>query len=126
MVIGHGIDLVEIAHVEALLAEPSGQFLKQNFVATEHAELGDGTDLSARLSGRFAAKEAVLKALGLGYGNGVSFRDVEVETLASGAPGIRLHGKPKLRAAELGITCWLVSLSHEGPIAIASAIALGA
>lgn len=125
MVIGHGVDLVEIGSVEALLGEPTGQFLKQNFRETEYQFLGNGLDRPARISARFAVKEAVLKALGLGYGNGVSFRDVEVETLDTGAPSVCLHGLPKDRAAALGVERWLVSMSHEGPMAMASVLALG-
>ena len=125
MVIGHGIDLVDIASTERLLGDPTGQFLIQNFTERERLSVGDGLERAARLSGRFAVKEAALKALGIGYGSGTSFRDVEVVLLESGAPTVELHGKPARLAASLGITNWLVSTSHEGNLAIASVIALG-
>jgi holo-[acyl-carrier protein] synthase len=73
-----------------------------------------------------AVKEAVMKALGTGFGSGVGFLDVEVVTLPSGAPTIVLHGKAKSLADHMGISRWLVSTSHEGAMAIASVIAVGA
>ena len=76
--IAHGIDLVDIPTTERLLADPSEQFLIQCFTEEERVAVGDGLERAARLSGRFAVKEAVLKALGTGYGRGIGFRDVEV------------------------------------------------
>jgi holo-[acyl-carrier protein] synthase len=125
MIIAHGIDLVDIASTERLLAEPSNQFLARCFTLQEQSDVGEGHEQAARLSGRFAVKEAVLKALGTGFGNSVGFRDVEVVLLTSGAPTIVLHGEAAQLAEGLGISRWLVSTSHEGNIAIASVIALG-
>lgn len=123
--IAHGIDLVDIASTERLLADPTEQFLTQCFTDQERASVGAGLDRAARLSGRFAVKEAVLKALGTGYGNGISFRDIETVLLDSGAPTIVLHGEALKRAEALAIVRWLVSTSHEGTMAVASVIALG-
>lgn len=125
MMIAHGIDLVDIPSTARLLADPTGQFLATCFTDTERADVPAGTEQAARLSGRFAVKEAVLKALGIGYGAGTSFRDVEVVLQQSGAPAVVLHGKPRQCADALGITRWLVTTSHEGDMAIASVIALG-
>ncbi len=125
MMIAHGIDLVDIPSMALLLADPTDQFLTRCFTAREQASAGDGLERAARLSGRFAVKEAVMKALGTGFGDGVGFCDVEVVTLASGGPTIALHGSARRRAETLGIMRWLVSTSHEGDIAIASVIALG-
>ena len=125
MILVHGIDLVDIASTERLLADPSGHFVKRCFTSDEQADVGEGPERAARLSGRFATKEAVLKALGTGFGAGVGFRDVEVVILAGGAPTIALHGKPAQLADALGISRWLVSTSHEGSMAVASVIGLG-
>lgn len=125
MVIGHGVDLVDIASTERLLNDPTQQFLLRCFTDDERSNVGEGLERPARISGRFAVKEAVLKALGIGFGAGTSFRDVEVMSLASGAPTVELHGEPARLAASLGITHWLVSISHEGATAIASVIAVG-
>jgi holo-[acyl-carrier protein] synthase len=126
MIIAHGIDLVDISSTDRLLAEPTGQFLARCFTAREQAAVGQGLERASRLSGRLAVKEAVMKALGTGFGNGVGFLDVEVATLPSGAPTIVLHGKAKVLAEDMGISRWLVSTSHEGAMAIASVIAVGA
>lgn len=124
MIIAHGIDLVDIAHTARLLAEPTNQFLTRCFTSHEQDAVGTGTDRAARLSGRLAAKEAVMKALGTGFSGGIGFLSIEVVTLPSGAPTIVLHGAAQKRAENLGINAWLVSTSHEGDMAIASVIGL--
>lgn len=124
-IIAHGIDIVDIPSTQRLLDEPTGQFLKRCFTAGEQAIVAEGRDVAARLSGRFAVKEAVMKALGTGFGAGIGFRDIEVVTLASGAPSIQLHGSAAKRAEALAIATWLVSTSHDGDLAMASVIGLG-
>ena len=124
MIIAHGVDLVAIAETERLLGEPTGQFLTRCFTAREQTDIGTGTERAARLSSRFAVKEAVMKALGTGFNDGVGFLDIEVMTLVSGAPSLVLVGVAKARADAMGIARWLVSNSHEGGMAIGSVIAL--
>lgn len=126
MIIAHGIDMVDIGSTRRLLADPTGQFLARCFTLQEQQSAGDGVDHPDRLSGRFAVKEAVMKALGTGFGEGIGFLDIEIVSLPSGAPTVILHGKAKVRAEAMGINRWLVSTSHEGSMAIASVIALGA
>jgi holo-[acyl-carrier protein] synthase len=124
MIVAHGVDLVELAGTERLLREPTGQFLTRCFTAEEQADVGTGNERVARLSSRFAIKEAVMKALGTGFSDGVGFLDIEVVTLTSGAPSLALKGGAKARADTLGIVRWLVSSSHEAGMAIGSVIAL--
>jgi len=124
MMIAHGIDLVDVSSTARLLADPTDQFLTRCFTANEQASAGSGVDRSQRLSGRFATKEAVMKALGSGFGEGIGFLDIETITLASGAPSIVLYGEARRRAELLGISSWLVSTSHEANMAIASVIGL--
>lgn len=124
MVIAHGIDLVDINSTARLLADPNNQFLVRCFTAHEQQSAETGGDRFERLSGRFATKEAVMKALGTGFGEGVGFLDIETVTLASGKPTIVLHGAAQRRAEMLGIRSWLVSTSHEGNMVIASVIGL--
>src|SRR4051794_33340110 len=112
--VAHGIDLVDLSSTARLLTDPTEQFLRRCFTTQEQMSVGNGVDRSARLSGRFAIKEAVMKALGTGFGGGVGFLDIETITLASGAPSILLHGEARRRAELLGINSWLVSTSHEG------------
>jgi phosphopantetheine--protein transferase-like protein len=72
------------------------------------------------LAGRWAAKEAVSKVLGLGV-RGIGWREIEIELLATGQPTVRLHGNAALRADQLGIAAIAVSISHEREYAIAVA-----
>lgn len=126
MIIAHGIDMVDIESTRRLLVDPTDQFLARCFTMQEQQSAGDGLNQPDRLSGRFAVKEAVMKALGTGFGEGVGFLDVEIVSLPSGAPTVVLHRMAKVRAEAMGIDRWLVSTSHEGNMAIASVIALGA
>ena len=125
MIIAHGIDMVDIESTRRLLADPTGQFLARCFTMQEQQSAGNGLNQPDRLSGRFAVKEAVMKALGTGFGEGAGFLDVEIVSLPSGAPTVVLHRKAKVRAEAMGIDRWLVSTSHEGNMAIARVIALG-
>lgn len=76
-----------------------------------------------RIAARFAGKEAVLKALGTGLADGISWHEVEILTQASGAPEVRLTGRAAQIAANLGMNCWLISLSHTHEVAMASVMA---
>ena len=125
MILAHGIDLVDISHTAALLRDPTDQFLIRCFTPQEQEAVGTGQDRPARLSGRLAVKEAVMKALGTGFVEGVGFLSIEVVKLRSGAPTIVLHDEAERRAAALGIRSWLVSTAHEGDLAVASVIGLG-
>jgi holo-[acyl-carrier protein] synthase len=125
MILAHGIDLVDVAHSRKLLAEPGGHWLARCFTLAEQEDAGTGHDRAERLSARFAVKEAVMKALGTGFGKGVGFLSIEVLTTGDGPPAVRLHEEAARRAEALGIRRWLVSASHEGDFAIASVIALG-
>jgi holo-[acyl-carrier protein] synthase len=124
-VIGHGIDLVEIAALRRWIEDPRDPLISRCFTADELTEIGGGPDRIERLAGRFAAKEAVLKALGTGFGNGVAFKDVVVRRRPGGAPEVVLSDGAALAAQGLGVTDWRLSISHAGGMAIASAIALG-
>lgn len=125
MILAHGVDLVDIRHTVALLRDPTDQFLTRCFTRQEQDAVGTGQDRAARLSGRLAVKEAVMKALGTGFAEGVGFLSIEVVNLPSGAPTVVLHDEAKRRAAALCIQSWLVSTSHEGDMAVASVIGLG-
>lgn len=117
---GHGIDIVEIERF-ALLCK-STRYVDRCFTAAEQKQSKNQPD---RLAARFAAKEAVLKALRLGLINGVSLKDVEIGFHDDGSPTVALVGLPQARAAELGITEWHLSFSHGCISATASVIASG-
>ena len=119
-----GVDLVSIPRVQRMLSEHGDRFLDRVF--TPH-EITWCRGRTAELASRFAAKEAVSKALGVGlrllHQDGISFRDVEVLPDARGKPHVVLYGRAAERAAELGLTEWAISLSHEREMAIALVVA---
>jgi holo-[acyl-carrier protein] synthase len=124
-VIGHGIDLVDVAELRRWIEDPRDPLIPRCFVQSELAEIGDGPDRVERLAGRFAAKEAVLKALGTGFGAGVAFTDVVIHRAPGMPPDVRLTGGAAQAAATRGVTAWQLSISHAGGMAMASALALG-
>lgn len=123
-IIGHGVDLVDTARVTGFLAN-SPDFYDGWLTEAELEESRQYQDLPRFLSGRIAAKEAVAKALGTGFNEAVSWQDIEVSTLPTGAPAITLTGGAAAVAKAVGIVTILVSLSHLESMTLASAIALG-
>jgi holo-[acyl-carrier protein] synthase len=123
-IVGHGIDLVEFESLERLLGHADVEFIAECFSEDERARIPEGVHRLAHLAGQFAAKEAVTKALGTGFSDGVAFADVEVGRNESGAPIVRLRGGAATIAAALGIEAWFVSITHGETAAIASTIAV--
>ena len=121
--VGVGIDLVEIAEIERLLSDPAGHFLQRCFTEAERATAGNGARGARRLAGRFAVKEAVVKAIGTGWGDGIAWTDIEVLTAPSGAPFVILRAGAAAAAGH--VRRWLVSLSYAGDYATAVAVAVG-
>jgi len=125
VVVGHGIDLVEISRIERMLADHGEAFLARVFTAHEQqAAEAIGLRRAERLAARFAAKEATLKAIGTGLRSRMCWTDIEVVTLPSGAPSLRVSGEVCSIAEQQGIRTWMVSLSHAGGFAVASVLAL--
>ena len=122
MMIGLGTDLVGIARIRGVFERQGQRFLDRVYTPDEQAYCLAAKDPSERLAARWAAKEAVMKALGTGWTRGVDFRQIEVVN-GMGAPQISLHGNTAAIAAERGITRWMVSLSHSDGLAIATVIA---
>jgi len=115
-IIGVGLDLVDVDRfARALERRPS--LAQRLFTEAEQS-----TKRPERLAVRFAAKEAVLKALGSGIGS-MAFRDIEVVLLPSGAPTLVLHGRAAEIAASRGVRSWQISLSHTDATAGAVVIA---
>jgi holo-[acyl-carrier protein] synthase len=124
--VGHGIDIVETRHIQELLERSGEHFEMECFTATERSTSALGAKRIEYLAGRFAAKEAVLKALGTGWSQGISRLEIEIQRLPSGEPSVVLHGKCQDIAEKLSITKWLLSISHTSSYAAASAIAQSA
>lgn len=121
-VVGHGVDIVVVARVERIWREHGEHFLQRIFTPSEQRYCLDCKTPALRLSGRFAAKEAAFKALGTGWRAGIEWTDVETLPDGYGRPHMALSGKSAALAAELGIARMLVSISHAGEYAVASAI----
>jgi holo-[acyl-carrier protein] synthase len=124
-IIGHGVDLVDIAELRRWIEDPRDPLIPRCFQQAELDEIGDGPDRIDHLAGRFAAKEAVLKALGVGFGGGIAFTDVIIHRDPGAPPEVRLARGAAQAAAALGVTAWRLSISHAGGMAMASALALG-
>ena len=122
-VVGHGVDVVDIVAFSRLI-EACSKSTIPHFTSAELAEVGDSRNRYERLAGRFAIKESVMKALGVGWGDGIAFTDVEVSTDELGAPTVTLRRKLLDLQRQRSISRWSVSASHAGSIAFASAIAL--
>ena len=122
-IIGHGIDLVDVARFSRMLDEHGDRFVTRCFTEQESSDTGEGRRRAERLAGRFAAKEAVLKAIGTGLTGGVRWTEVEVVREPSGRPSVRLHGRCAEEASRRGIDGWLLSITHVEASAMASAIA---
>lgn len=125
-VVAHGVDVVDTADFARLINNQASDYLDRYFTAAELTTADGGGDRAEKLASRFAVKEAVLKALGKGWGDGIAFTDVEVVSQRNGAPTVVLHRQLVKIAGERGIAHWLVSASHTSAIAIASVIALTA
>lgn len=116
-----GVDLIEVGRIEAAVAAWGQRFLCRVFTASE-LKLCRGRPAS--LAARFAAKEAVMKALGTGF-KGMGWSEIEVLADTKGRPVVNLKGRARGRADELGINDVAVSLSHSDHLAIAYVHALG-
>jgi holo-[acyl-carrier protein] synthase len=122
MMIGIGLDLVEIDRFRAALARTPG-LRERLFRPDERAYADQKHDPVERYAVRFAAKEAAMKALGCGIGD-VAMFDIEVVRAESGEPSLHLHGKAAEVAAAKGVTRWLLTLTHTDHTAQAIAVAL--
>jgi holo-[acyl-carrier protein] synthase len=122
--IGHGTDLVEVERIREILRRHGHRFLQRLYTPGERVMAGD-TPSVRFLAGRFAAKEAILKALGTGWIQGLSWTDIDVGRLPSGKPMVVLSGGCRQVAHELGIVRLEVSITHTSEHAAATAIAIG-
>ncbi|MEK9658342.1 MAG: holo-ACP synthase [Chloroflexota bacterium] len=113
-----GVDVIEISRIAATYARFGQRFVERIFTPAEAAYC---RGRAPQMAARFAAKEAVMKALGTGT-RGVGWREVEVTRERSGAPSVALHGRAAARAERLGIDRLAISLSHSREYAVASVV----
>jgi len=119
---GIGVDLVEVPRVERAVARWGDAFLGRVFTDGERAHARAAAHAGQRLAGRFAAKEAVMKALGLGW-RSMAWREIEIAADAGGRPVVRLSGRAADAARRAGVGAWWISISHTRDLAIAQAVA---
>lgn len=120
---GIGVDAVEIGRFRVVVARRPG-ILDRVFTEAERAYASRARDPAPRLAARFAAKEAAMKALGVGLG-AFALREVELVREQGGEPRLRLRGGAAAVAATRGVASWTVTLTHTDELAIAVAVALG-
>ncbi len=123
-ILGIGIDVVSLERLERIHRRHDAAFVRRISRPGE-VKPYRGQALIEHLGGLFAAKEAMFKALGTGWGQGVGFRQVEIRHRESGAPCYRLHGAAAERAAALGVAGMHLSITHERAFAAAVAILEG-
>lgn len=120
MIVGLGLDVVEVDRVAASLARFGRRFAERVLTPAELARMPEKA--APYVSGLFAAKEAGVKALGTGFRDGIHFRSVEIVPDDLGKPDIRFHGPAAARAGELGADRALVSITHGRDTAAAVVI----
>jgi holo-[acyl-carrier protein] synthase len=125
MIIGIGTDHVEIDEFKPRVENSSGKFVERVFTDSEVAYAKGTDDFVQRLAARFAAKEAVLKALGTGWTDEVEWRDIEIVNNKLGRPEAVLRGKTAKFAAGVNVRRVLVSMSHTRHLATAQVVIEG-
>lgn len=124
-IVGIGIDLVKISRMKKITARWESGFLDRVFTTREQAYCLDKRAPQVHLSGRFAIKEAAIKALGTGLRQGIRWVDVETVNNASGKPIVRFSGRVLQLANDMGVSKVLSSISHDHDYAIAQVILQG-
>ena|SRR3989338_2069306 len=116
-----GVDIIEVSRIDDAILRHGERFFRRFFTPQELIDAGGRTPA---LAARFAAKEAVAKALGCGIGD-VGWKDIEILRVERRAPAVVLHGPARQLAAELDLTDWALSMSHTHEHAIALVVASG-
>ncbi len=119
MIVGLGIDLIQIDRVAHMLEAHGERFTRKVYTEHEVQRCSRRGNPAQEYAARWAAKEATMKALGTGWRQGVRFKDIENYNLPSGKPMIRLHGRAKELAEQLGANRAHVSITHERDYAAA-------
>jgi holo-[acyl-carrier protein] synthase len=121
MILRTGVDLIEIERIQTAIRRHGQRYLNRVYTP---AEIDACAGRPESLAARFAAKEAVSKALGCGIGE-VAWQEIEILSDDQHTPSLHLHGAAAQKAQQLGLTHWSLSLSHSQSHAIAFVVALG-
>jgi holo-[acyl-carrier protein] synthase len=122
MIVGLGIDVAEVKRIAAVIESQKERFLRRVYTLDEVAYCEQFKNRYERYAGRFAVKEAAMKALGTGWSRGVRWVDVEVVRLRGGRPTLSLKGEAKKIADALGVKNIAVSITHTADQAVAQVI----
>ena len=124
-VIGIGTDIIEVARIGDMIEKHDEIFLRRVFTTGEIEYCAARKSAMQHYAGRWAAKEAGLKALGTGWSKGIQWTELEVENQMGGKPDLKIHGAAATIAEEMGIREMQISISHCRSFAVAYVIALG-
>lgn len=122
MIVGSGIDLVEIARIQQSVDRFEQRFLDRIYTPAEQEYCLRKRKAAESLAARFAAKEAGAKALGTGISHGVNWLEIEVVREPSGRPTVQFHGRAAQIAARLGVAHAALSITHTAVLAMASVV----
>ncbi len=122
MIVGTGIDIAEVDRIKASIERFGRRFLERVFTPGEIRYCESKANKAERYAGRFAAKEAAMKAIGTGWSQGVTWHDVEVKPAPGGRPTVLFHGKAAEFAEKLGALRAHLSITHTAGQAMAQVI----
>ena len=125
MILGTGLDVAEVDRVRNAIERRGRRFVERVYTPAEIAYVERKANRFERYAGRFAAKEAGMKAIGTGWRRGVRWQDFEVVNLPSGRPTLRLHGVAASIAIELGVKSVTLSITHTASLGVAFVILEG-
>jgi holo-[acyl-carrier protein] synthase len=125
MILGTGVDLAEVARIREAIGRHGDRFVRRIYTSAEIAYVESKANRFERYAGRFAAKEAGMKAIGTGWKRGVRWQDFEVFNLPSGRPTLRLHGEAARIAEKMGVTTVSLSITHTAELGMAHVILEG-
>jgi holo-[acyl-carrier protein] synthase len=125
MIVGSGIDVVEIVRIQHSMNRFGQRFLDRVYRSGEQAYCLRKKNSAESFAARFAAKEAAAKALGTGISHGVNWLEIEVVREPSGRPTLRFHGRAEQIAQQLGVIRASLSLTHTEQLAVASVVLEG-
>jgi holo-[acyl-carrier protein] synthase len=125
MILGTGVDLAEVRRIRAAVERYGQRFIGRIYTPGEIAYVERKANRYERYAGRFAAKEAGMKAIGTGWKRGVRWQDFEVANLPSGRPTLRLHGEAAKIAERLGVKSVQLSITHTAELGMAHVILEG-
>ena len=125
MILGTGVDLAEVARIREAIGRHGDRFVRRIYTVAEIAYVESKANRFERYAGRFAAKEAGMKAIGTGWKRGVRWQDFEVSNLPSGRPTLRLHGEAARVAEKMGVKTISLSITHTAELGMAHVILEG-